>query len=138
MGQVEVNRTTTDIGTAARMLGVPVETVRKRLQRGKLEGFKAENGTWRVVLDMAKDAVLPPPSVPDDVVQELHSVRQDIAELRGQIAEALAQLDRINRTLAVDGVPRTELMTNGPSAPDREVRDVLLAVLNFLQKHKGF
>jgi hypothetical protein len=39
-----------DIAEAAARLGVSSETVRKRLQRGKLKGFKADDGSWRVVL----------------------------------------------------------------------------------------
>ena len=40
-----------DLATAATKLGLTPETVRKRLQRGKLKGFKLADGTWRVVLD---------------------------------------------------------------------------------------
>ena len=40
-----------DLSTAAQRLGLTVETVRKRLQRGKIKGFKAADGAWRVVLD---------------------------------------------------------------------------------------
>ena len=40
-----------DIAEAAALLGVPVPTLRKRLQRGTQKGFKSEDGTWRVVLD---------------------------------------------------------------------------------------
>jgi hypothetical protein len=40
-----------DLSTAAKRLGLTVETVRKRLQRGKIKGFKGADGAWRVVLD---------------------------------------------------------------------------------------
>jgi hypothetical protein len=40
-----------DLSTAAQRLGLTVETVRKRLQRGKIKGFKGADGAWRVVLD---------------------------------------------------------------------------------------
>jgi hypothetical protein len=40
-----------DLATAAVRLGLAAETVRKRLQRGKIKGFKTPDGTWRVVLD---------------------------------------------------------------------------------------
>jgi excisionase family DNA binding protein len=40
-----------DLATAAVRLGLAAETVRKRLQRGKIKGFKTPGGTWRVVLD---------------------------------------------------------------------------------------
>jgi hypothetical protein len=42
-----------DLTTAAGMLGLNVETLRKRLQRGTVAGFKAPDGSWRVVLDKA-------------------------------------------------------------------------------------
>ena len=40
-----------DLTTAAGILGLSVATLRKRLQRGTVAGFKAADGTWRVVLD---------------------------------------------------------------------------------------
>jgi hypothetical protein len=40
-----------DLTTAAGVLGLSVATLRKRLQRGTIAGFKAADGTWRVVLD---------------------------------------------------------------------------------------
>src|SRR4051794_53959 len=40
-----------DLTTAAGILGVTVATLRKRLQRGTIAGFKTPDGTWRVVLD---------------------------------------------------------------------------------------
>jgi hypothetical protein len=42
-----------DLVTAAGILGLTAETVRKRLNRGTLKGFKAADGTWRVVLNKA-------------------------------------------------------------------------------------
>jgi hypothetical protein len=40
-----------DLTTAAGILGLSVTTLRKRLQRGTIAGFKAADGSWRVVLD---------------------------------------------------------------------------------------
>jgi hypothetical protein len=40
-----------DLTTAASILGVTVATLRKRLQRGTIAGFKAADGSWRVVLN---------------------------------------------------------------------------------------
>jgi hypothetical protein len=40
-----------DLATAAVRLGLTAETIRKRLQRGRIKGFKAADGTWRVSLD---------------------------------------------------------------------------------------
>jgi hypothetical protein len=40
-----------DLTTAAGILSISVATLRKRLQRGTVAGFKAADGSWRVVLD---------------------------------------------------------------------------------------
>jgi hypothetical protein len=45
------NDATVDITTASRTLGLSVEALRKRLQRGAARGYKATDGTWRVFLD---------------------------------------------------------------------------------------
>jgi hypothetical protein len=39
-----------DIADAAARLGLSSDTIRKRLQRGKLKGYKTAEGAWRVVL----------------------------------------------------------------------------------------
>ena len=40
-----------EIAEAAELLGIPVPTLRKRLQRGTQKGFKSDDGTWRVLLE---------------------------------------------------------------------------------------
>lgn len=40
-----------DIAEAADLLGLPVPTLRKRLQRGTQKGFKSDDGTWRVIIE---------------------------------------------------------------------------------------
>src|SRR3954447_12111974 len=45
-----------DLTTAAGILGVTVATLRKRLQRGTVAGFKTADGNWRVVLDKPQDS----------------------------------------------------------------------------------
>ena len=45
-----------DLTTAAGILGLTAETVRKRLNRGTLTRFKVADGTWRVVLNKADTA----------------------------------------------------------------------------------
>jgi chromosome segregation ATPase len=48
---VDSKQDSVDLTTAADRLGLSVGTVRKRLQRGRLQGFKTADGTWRVVLN---------------------------------------------------------------------------------------
>jgi hypothetical protein len=51
-GQLQDNeQDSVDLATASALLGLTAETIRKRLQRGKIKGFKAAGGAWRVVLD---------------------------------------------------------------------------------------
>jgi hypothetical protein len=48
---VDSKQDSVDLTTAARQLGLSVAILRKRLQRGSIAGFKAADGSWRVVLD---------------------------------------------------------------------------------------
>jgi hypothetical protein len=47
----DIEQDSVDLATAAARLGLAAETIRKRLQRGRIKGFKTADGTWRVVLD---------------------------------------------------------------------------------------
>lgn len=49
--RVDNEQDSVDLATAAARLGLTVETIRKRLQRGKIKGFKGADGAWRVTLD---------------------------------------------------------------------------------------
>lgn len=42
------------ISEAAERLGISVEAVRQRIRRKKLEAYKVQDGTWRVVLPASK------------------------------------------------------------------------------------
>jgi predicted site-specific integrase-resolvase len=60
---VDSKQDSVDLTTAAARLGLSVATLRKRLQRGTIAGFKAADGSWRVVLDTVDnrlDSTLPP------------------------------------------------------------------------------
>lgn len=78
-----------ELAAAAKTLNLTVETVRKRLQRGKIKGWKAEDGTWRVVLPRqdkpgqeAGQEQDKPGQIPPDLVSTL---RDEIAFLREQL-----------------------------------------------------
>jgi hypothetical protein len=83
-----------DIADAAARLGLSTETVRKRLQRGKLKGFKGADGAWRVVLpepdqaagqsqDSKPDAI--PDSSPDSHGPLVAALKDEITFLRSQL-----------------------------------------------------
>src|SRR3954471_16397539 len=71
-----------DLTTAGGVLGLSVATLRKRLQRGTVAGFKAADGTWRVVLDKV-DTPQDSPGQDDSALVE--SLRDEIRFLRTQL-----------------------------------------------------
>lgn len=78
-----------DIADAAARLGLSTETVRKRLQRGKLKGFKAGDGAWRVVLPEPDQAGQSqdskPDAIPDNSGPLVAALKDEIVFLRSQL-----------------------------------------------------
>ena len=140
----DTNNKATDIGTAARMMNVSVETLRKRLQRGRVEGFKAEDGTWRVVVDMSGAAARKPTDA-DAVLDSVHELDRRLTEIEARLAEIGSQIDALPSTLAqVIGLGASQsLVEQGISGAgagddrDAQLRGVLMGVLQFLQRHRG-
>ncbi len=78
--------TTVPIAEAAARLGITVDAVRKRIQRGKLTGHKTDNG-WTVVWiepDIRPDNVQTPVPESSTIVDDL---RDQVAYLRDQLAQ---------------------------------------------------
>ncbi len=101
--------TTVPIAEAAARLGISVDAVRKRIQRGKLAGQKTDNG-WTVVSiepDIRPDNVQTPVPESSALVDDL---RDQVAYLRDQLA--------IERDARADAERR--------HAAEIERRDVLL------------
>jgi hypothetical protein len=97
---VDNSRDGVDLATAADRLGLAAATVRKRLQRGTIKGFKAADGTWRVVLDRvdsSQDKVdngLDSPGQDDGPL--VAGLRDEVHFLRSQIqAQAQAHNDAL-------------------------------------------
>ncbi len=92
--------TTVPIAEAAARLGISVDAVRKRIQRGKLTGQKTDSG-WTVVWiepDIRPDNVQTPVPESSALVDDL---RDQVAYLRDQLAverEARAEADRRHAT----------------------------------------
>ena len=87
-----------DIVEAATRLGLSTETVRKRLQRGKLKGFKGTDGAWRVVLPEPEQPGQSPDNgqdaSPDNQAPLVAALKDEIAFLRSQLQ---ARDDEIRR-----------------------------------------
>jgi len=76
----ELVRTSVPIAEAAARLGISVDAVRKRIQRGKLTGHKTDSG-WTVVWiepDIVQTDVLEPSALVDDL-------RDQVTYLRNQL-----------------------------------------------------
>jgi hypothetical protein len=100
-GQVQDNeQDSVDLATAAARLGLTVETVRKRLQRGKIKGFKADGGAWRVVLDRADNEQDKPGQQQDNPAQArddlVDQLRSENAFLRNQLQARDEEIRRVH------------------------------------------
>lgn len=71
-----------DLTTAAGVLGVTVATLRKRLQRGTIAGFKAADGSWRVVMDKVDS---PGQMGGQDHAALIATLRDEVQFLRSQL-----------------------------------------------------
>ena len=148
MQYLDTDRRIADITTASRMLGLPIETLRKRLQRGRAEGFKAEDGTWRIVLDsvtpvsrgqIARD------SLQNELQDEVRALRLAIDELRVEVRGIAVRIDEAmqqaqhtpfsaQHTSDDDSSPMGSMVAG---ASDEQMKTVLLAVLEFLKRAKA-
>jgi hypothetical protein len=99
---VDNKQDSVDLTTAAGRLGLSVATLRKRLQRGTIAGFKAADGSWRVVLDTVDNRLDspgqtagPPQDKPgQDHAALVEALLADIQFLRNQLQ---ARDDEIQR-----------------------------------------
>jgi hypothetical protein len=116
--------TTVPIAEAAARLGITVDAVRKRIQRGKLDGHKTDNG-WVVVwteADIRPDTV--PTAVPDDrgVVDAL---RDSLARQQEEIQFLRRQSEESERRHAAEIERRDVLLREAlgriPQLPSGEI-----------------
>jgi len=121
-----------EIGEAARQLGLSVEALRKRLQRGRMRGRKGADGRWRVVLDgtavRAPGAPAPPAVLAGEAVlplaAELRAIRLELEGLNRRLAD-LAGLIAL---LAPQRVPSRQV------GRDDRLKPVLMDVLAYLKR----
>lgn len=101
------------IGDAAEHLGISVETLRKRLQRGRQEGYKDKDGTWRVLIAVSEPD--PPPSLPaaatpapppkppapaPELLSHIAALTAEIQALRHETAAQRHKLDYLSAQVA--------------------------------------
>ena len=132
----------TDIITAARLLGVQVETLRKRLQRGSVKGFKADDGTWRVILDpetqqRAKVAHDVEQATIEVLLAEVAALRQQSSQLAEETRQTAALLTETRDSVAaLHRLIESLQHPDGEAGRDDQLRPVMLAVLDYLHKSK--
>lgn len=128
----------TDIITAAGILGVQVETLRKRLQRGGVKGFKAADGTWRVILDAeaqerARTARDVEQATIDVLLAEVAALRLQASELAEETRQTAALLAETRDSLGA--LHRLmESLQRPDGSGDEQLRPVMMAVLDYLRK----
>ena len=136
------HRTTTTITTAAKVLDVSVETLRKRLQRGSIEGYKAEDGSWRVVLDMSGGdlaALTERNHQPDldELMEEVKTIRGQVTALAEALCDLTALLQQLDeRSVLAEANAGANAAPELPGLTDGQVRQLLMALLDYLQAHQ--
>lgn len=89
------NRPCISTGEAGRVLRCLPITVRRRIERGELEGGQKPSGKWYVYTDQVPAAALvrarPGNTGADDAVAASERLARDNAELRAQLAELKAE-----------------------------------------------
>lgn len=114
-----------DIADAAARLGLSTETVRKRLQRGKLKGYKTADGSWRVVLPGLDSPGQQPgqrqdggqDNSPDASAALVVALRDEVAFLRSQLQARDEEIRRAHILLQTAQQQATALLPAPGSAP---------------------
>ena len=112
-----------DIVEAATRLGLSTETVRKRLQRGKLKGFKTPEGVWRVVLPAPDSPDKQPGQSPDSSLDGsaalVTALRDEVAFLRGQLQARDEEIRRAHVLLQQAQQQAVRLLEPPETPPER-------------------
>jgi len=102
---VDSKQDSVDLTTAAGRLGISVATLRKRLQRGTVAGFKAADGSWRVVLDKS--------GLDKPIVQDKSHRRSDKRQRTKPKHPAGLRLDnRVDNSMSRDGQEMSALVNS--------------------------
>jgi hypothetical protein len=91
-----------DIAAAAQALGISTTAVRRRIQRQTLRAYKADDGTWRVVLPAAPSpdgTDRPegrPEGRPEDVSAVIEILREQLVEKDRQLAAREREISELH------------------------------------------
>jgi hypothetical protein len=119
LDKVDSKQDSVDLTTAASRLGLSAATLRKRLQRGTVQGFKAADGSWRVVLNTADNGLdSPGQTAGQDASALVEALLADIQFLRAQLQ---ARDDEIQRR--DDEIRRVHVLLQQQQPPVRALPD---------------
>lgn len=141
MDSTAPSRSILPIADAAERLGVSVETLRKRLQRGRLEGFKAQDGTWRVVVE--SDTRVSEDDDADAIHGAIDDLRGDVRTLASAVEKLADQLIAIRSQSArseslLEAIANKLAMLTSRDRPQPVTKDdidPLIAALSGLLTH---
>ena len=92
---------------AARILRITERTVRRRLQRGLLEGTRdPASGRWRIA---ARSVTAAMPDRPPKASQEFADTAEEVVELRARVEDLQRELGRLEGRLEITEVAESTL-----------------------------
>jgi excisionase family DNA binding protein len=124
-GRPSGRRATVD--EAARALGLSVDAIRKRVQRGTIDHEKDRAGRVRIILDSQDDASTLQDERPDITGQLLAAKDETIEELRGRVRRLEHELDVRNEEIrrrdhllaaALERIPELEAPKEPQNQPE--------------------
>jgi len=121
------------VADAAQALGLTSDAIRAKIRRGTMSGFKADDDTWRVIVDRPGDATPTasrqtddtttgsPGQTPTDAhIPLIEHMQQEIAYLRTELAKRsheLATERERSDVLQREALGRIEALTAGDTLP---------------------
>jgi hypothetical protein len=124
-------QTAMTVADAAQALGLTSDAIRARIRRGTMPGFKADDDTWRVLVDQPGDATPTDPGQTDDTTPTgrgqtgtdplVTHMQQEIAYLRTELAQRsyeLATERERSDVLQREALGRIEALTTGEIVPE--------------------
>lgn len=126
-------QTAMTVADAAQTLGLTSDAIRARIRRGTMSGFKADDDTWRVIVDQPVDATptdsrqtdgTTPDSRGQTATDHLHMIehmREEITYLRTELAQRsheLATERERSDVLQREALGRIEALTAGETSPE--------------------